>query len=136
MPLSNQTIYCVIVTGPENSFYHDRYTCTMIHSDFLKLKTHIDKYFDGFEFYAIPVAHNITPKQLLKFYNVEGSALAIREVLKWFEHDADEIWLEAHRQNYKMVQNQLDINKWNPRSVLGKLEFDRRAVEDGITWRE
>tara|TARA_R110000822_G_scaffold282609_1_gene404169 strand:+ start:85 stop:648 length:564 start_codon:yes stop_codon:yes gene_type:complete len=36
----------------------------------------------------------------------------------------------------KRVLEEMDISKWNPRSVMGKLDFDRRAEEDGITWNE
>ena len=41
-----------------------------------------------------------------------------------------------HNRTLKIVLEEMDISKWNPRSVMGKLDFDRRAEEDGITWAE
>ena len=89
-------VYCVIITGPYNDFHDDRYTCTMDHANFLKLKNHIDRYITGFNFYAIPVAYNITPKQLKKFGDYEDSKEAISQVLKWFEFDSLEWWKDEH----------------------------------------
>ena len=41
------------------------------------------------------------------------------------------------RQNRLMVLlKEMEKEKWNPRSVGGKLDFDRRAEADGIVWKE
>jgi len=89
-------VYCVIITGPYNDFHDDRYTCTMDHANYLKLKNHIDRYITGFNFYAIPVAYNVTPLQLKKFSNYHDSK-AISEVLKWFEFDSLKWWKDEHK---------------------------------------
>ena len=42
----------------------------------------------------------------------------------------------THNNQLKEVLEEMEIDKFNPRSVGGKLDFDRRAEEDGIVWRE
>jgi len=94
-------VYCVIVTG-KDGFIEDRYTCTMDHANFLKLKNHINRYNNGFNFYAIPVAHRVTPIQLKKFRNYEDSKKAISKVMEWF---ADMIypWKKQHKNNFRHI---------------------------------
>ena len=42
----------------------------------------------------------------------------------------------THNNQLKEVLEEMEIDKYNPRSVGGKLDFDRRAEEDGIVWEE
>ena len=41
-----------------------------------------------------------------------------------------------HNNQLKIVLEEMEVSKFNPRSVMGKLDFDRRAEEDGIVWEE
>ena len=54
---------------------------------------------------------------------------------EWLEHkeQTDKYY---EKEKAKKVLEEMDVEKWNPRSVGGKLDFDRRAKEDGIVWDE
>ena len=93
------------------------------------------------------IARNITPKQREKFvdcYDLKeakdniihlvygSSAEGIEE---WLEHK-EEIDKYYEKEKATKVLEEMEIDKYNPRSVGGKLDFDRRAEEDGIVWRE
>ena len=114
-------VYCVIITGPDNDFHDDRYTCTMDHANFLKLKNHIDRYCYGFNFYAIPVAYNVTPLQLKKFSNYQDSK-AVSEVIEWF---ADEIgsWKKRHKNIYQRIM--WDIRNLKRHQLLYSIPGDK-----------
>ena len=91
------------------------------------------------------IASNITPKQREKFnryYDLNDAKDYILYLV--YEQDYMEEWLE-HKQSIdeyyekekaKEVLEELEIDKYNPRSVGGKLDFNRRAEEDGIVWTE
>lgn len=91
------------------------------------------------------VAYNVTPKQREKFnryYDLNDAKDYILYLV--YEQDYMEEWLE-HKQSIdeyyekekaKEVLEELEIDKYNPRSVGGKLDFNRRAEEDGIVWTE
>ena len=105
------------------------------------------------------IARNITPKQREKFvdcydlkeakdniiqlvygssryqkYNREMKNEA-EGMVEWFEHK-EEIDKYYEKEKATKVLEEMEIDKYNPRSVGGKLDFDRRAEEDGIVWRE
>tara|TARA_R110000803_G_C11822873_1_gene302196 strand:- start:42 stop:476 length:435 start_codon:yes stop_codon:yes gene_type:complete len=87
------------------------------------------------------VAYNITPKQMEKFSDYhnfleakqymidccEYNGSYIKHMDNYYQYEKKEI-----RQTTNEVLKEMDIEKWNPRSVIGKLDFDRRAEEDGI----
>jgi len=91
------------------------------------------------------VADNITEKQLEKF-NHNESWVVLDELmsseynvwrlhhnganhkLKWSMEEKEELWADVHKE--------LEEAKFNPRNPLGKLEFDRRAEEDGIEYEK
>ena len=95
------------------------------------------------------VAENITPKQREKFvgyyqleeakehilYFVYGESGQQSDWKEWLEHKL-EIDKYYEKQKAKKVLEELEIDKFNPRSVGGKLDFNRRAEEDGIVWKE
>jgi len=72
--------------------------------------------------------------------------IASRQTLtqqKKFENLVSEEWMtkfinrkqaEYKKEKHNKIASELELSKWNPRSVLGKLEFDRRAEEDGIKY--
>ena len=98
------------------------------------------------------IASNVTPKQREKFniyYDLNEAKDNILYLTgywvrgdykeEWLEHKQfiDEYWDKAeHEQKTKEVLEELEIDKYNPRSVGGKLDFNRRAEEDGIVWTE
>ena len=95
------------------------------------------------------VAENITPKQREKFvgyheleeakelilYFIYGESGQQSGWKEWLQHKED---TDKYCEKYKAkeVLKELEIDKWNPRSVGGKLDFNRRAEEDGIVWKE
>jgi hypothetical protein len=89
------------------------------------------------------VADNITEKQLEKFNDVDSWTLLYdlmscrkeswrlhhngrNHKLKWSMEEKEELWEDVHKE--------LEEAKFNPRNPLGKLEFVRRAEEDGIEY--
>ena len=70
------------------------------------------------------IAENITPKQQEKFVDY------------WTYEEAQNYILAFNGKERGEVLEEMDVEKWNPRSVGGKLDFDRRAKEDGIVWDE
>tara|TARA_R110000772_G_scaffold2756_1_gene10025 strand:- start:47 stop:472 length:426 start_codon:yes stop_codon:yes gene_type:complete len=89
------------------------------------------------------VADNITEKQLEKFNDVYcwivlDDLISCRKeswrlhhngpnhLLKWSMEEKEELWDDVHKE--------LEEAKFNPRNPLGKLEFVRRAEEDGIEY--
>ena len=131
--------YCfVVITGPEDGFCHDRFTCIMSMKEFNITKVCIDRItFYEFNIYSFPIAKNITPKQAKKLVDVRDS-WSIWTILTWFEWDKPEIWQKTPEQREVMEDfiTELEKSKWDPRSVLGRLEFDRRAVADGIVYSD
>ena len=126
---------------------------TITGRDWIKLEEWMEHYelkdMDGtcdISYYKI--ASNITPKQREKFnryydlndakdyilyltgYRVRGDYIE-----EWLEHkqSIDEY---CEKEKAKEVLEELEIDKYNPRSVGGKLDFNRRAEEDGIVWTE
>ena len=102
------------------------------------------------------IAENITPKQQEKFvycYDLNHAQNYILDLIYGPRgHNAELAfngkergeWLEDkeskdryyEKEKAKKVLEEMDVEKWNPRSVGGKLDFDRRAKEDGIVWDE
>ena len=105
------------------------------------------------------IARNITPKQREKFvdcYDLKEAkeyiihlvygdgcyrhnnpdGLSPKELMEeWLEHK-EETDKYNEKEKATKVLEEMEIDKYNPRSVGGKLDFDRRAEEDGIVWRE
>jgi len=89
------------------------------------------------------VADNITEKQLEKFNDVDSWTI-LDELMsidggswhyngtnynyKWGIEEKEELWYDVHKE--------LEEAKFNPRNPLGKLEFVRRAEEDGIEYEK
>ena len=88
-----------------------------------------------------------------KLYIVENDIktfmkIASRQTLtqqKKFDHLVSAEWMtkfinrkqaEYKKEKHSKIASELELSKWNPRSVLGKLDFDRRAKEDGIEWTD
>ena len=98
-------------------------------------KNEIYCYENGAPYKRIRIARNITPKQMEKFDEfywcyTDCAKLIQRELGEGFV-DCEE---EIHKQKFVKIAEEMDISKFNPRAVLGKLDFDRRAEEDGIKW--
>ena len=133
--LGGEHIYHIIVVGCDDSFYHDHWSCTMTSRELTKfvktLKT--DMYSGGdWELTTFIIASNITPTQSKKFEDLLSSWDAINQVMMHFDWSND-VWKDNWwKDAMKEIHKELDISKWNPRSVLGKLDFDRRAEDDGI----
>ena len=137
--LAGEHIHHVIVVGCEDSFYHDHWDCSMTSREVYKfemaLKTHMYNAGD-WDVTSFRIAANITPKQSNKFENLLSSWDAINQVMSHFEW-TDDVWKDNwEKEKRTEIHNELDISKWDPRSVLGKLEFDRRAEDAGIKWVE
>jgi hypothetical protein len=91
------------------------------------------------------VAQDITPKQL-KNFNLDTSKWVYKEAIYsykphiWGYGDKLYGWdgecLLNSRKWYKDFKEELEYAKYNPRHLLGKLEFDRRAEEDGIKFAD
>ena len=91
------------------------------------------------------VADNITPRQL-KNFRLDKSKWVYNEIVYgyrpniWGYGDKLSGWdteqLLKEREWYKDFKEQLEYAKYNPRHPLGKLEFDRRAEEDGIKFAD
>ena len=89
------------------------------------------------------IAQNVTPKQQEKFvccYDLNQAQNYILDLCfdskeEWDEYEKSEDRYYT-KQHTKEVLAEMEIEKWNPRSVGGKLDFDRRAKEDGIVWDE
>ena len=100
----------------------------------------------GFSIYnKFVVADNITPRQL-KNFRLDTSKWVYNEIVDGYR---PYIWgygdkldtisighLLKERKWYKDFKEQLEYAKYNPRHPLGKLEFDRRAEEDGIKFAD
>ena len=90
------------------------------------------------------IARNITPKQREKFVCCFSLEAGKDYILHLVYGEESGLWLKEkentdkyyHKEKAKEVLEELEIEKWNPRSVGGKLDFNRRAVEDGIEWKE
>jgi len=91
------------------------------------------------------VAENITEKQLEKFNDVDSWTIlddlmsseynvwrlhhnGANHKLKWSMEEKEELWADVHKE--------LEEAKFNPRNPLGKLDFYRRAEEDGIEYKK
>tara|TARA_R110002072_G_scaffold174581_1_gene330034 strand:+ start:701 stop:1243 length:543 start_codon:yes stop_codon:yes gene_type:complete len=124
-------------------------TFTITGRDWIKLEKWMSHYdLDNYEetcdisYYVI--ARNITPKQREKFANYYELEEAKENILYLVYDNDREEWLEHklgiekyyEKQKAKEVLEELEIDKFNPRSVGGKLDFNRRAEEDGIVWKE
>ena len=91
------------------------------------------------------VARNITEKQLEKF-NLSNSWEIISEMTYWQLYDIkkdysyrqlgeEQIWMDKKKEEeWYDVHKELEEAKFNPRNPLGKLDFYRRAEEDGIEY--
>ena len=118
-------VYCVIVTG-EDGFHEDRYTCTMDHANFLKLKNHINRYKlirSYLNFYALPVAFKVTPIQLKKFSNYQDSKEAISKVMEWFGLDTRPRWKKQHKNIYQRIM--WDIRNLKRHQLLNSVPGDK-----------
>tara|TARA_R110000824_G_scaffold47235_1_gene134726 strand:- start:219 stop:632 length:414 start_codon:yes stop_codon:yes gene_type:complete len=100
-----------------------------------------DEYHNG-DLDSYLIARNITDFQSRKFENFANDYTVVtRElVLDHYYYDGGEyrpsatVDFRVKEHLSDMVLDELEKSKWNPRSVLGKLEFDRRAEEDGIKY--
>ena len=101
------------------------------------------------------VAENITDKQLEKF-NLKSSWEILDIIfrcsgMEWYYQKDLMVYFTASKYIIKYVdtwnkqgnkrwwndfKEELEEAKYNPRNVLGKLEFDRRAEADGIVWKD
>ena len=99
------------------------------------------------------VAANITDKQLEKF-NLDCPWKILNLIFKcdcmdWYY--PQEAWMvgyvvgtdyvdewnsKGNKKWWNDFKEELEEAKYNPRNVLGKLEFDRRAEADGIIWKD
>ena len=133
-----EDIYQVIIVGREESFENQHFGCSMTLPQMLKLrKTLKTDMYSGADwtFFEYLVASNITPTQSRKFDLLLSSWDALNEFLDHFGWTDDDWKTDDWRTSArKELHAELDVSKWNPRSVLGKLEFDRRAEADGIIY--
>ncbi len=89
------------------------------------------------------VAEDITPKQLKKF-RLDSYKEVLDRVYEWTDfwgygdklNKYDTEQLLAGRKWYDDFKQELEYAKYNPRHLLGQLEFDRRAEEDGIIFAD
>ena len=115
---------------------------TISGKNWIKLKKWIEaENIDGFTgldtidyFY---VAYNITPKQTEKFADYCVYEEAKKYMIDYIGvGNYEEYIIRESKYEEKKIRDkvlkEMDIEKWNPRSVIGKLDFDRRAEEDGI----
>ena len=82
------------------------------------------------------IATKITRKQLEKFEDVMDSWQVITAIMDNWDGLLDVAKDNCKRYFVDYMEPELELSKWNPRSVLGKLEFDRRAKEAGIEWSD
>ena len=87
------------------------------------------------------VAYNITPKQTEKFADYCDYEEAKKYMIDYLGKGVyEEYMMREAKYHEKQIRDkvleEMDVEKWNPRSVGGKLDFDRRAKEDGIVWDE
>ena len=117
---------------------------TISGKNWIKLKKWIDdENIDGF--YVLEniewfyVAYNITPKQTEKFADYYGYEEAKKYMIDYVGKDVyEEHIISVSKYEEKEIRTkvleEMDVSKYNPRAVLGKLDFDRRAEADGIVW--
>ena len=131
--------------------------------DFDKIKSALKRWDENYDckdaMFSIPyyrkeiVASNITDKQLEKFnldcpYNILDELFKCHG-MKWYYPQenwmvgkevrtdyVDEWNSKGNKKWWNDFKEELEEAKYNPRNVLGKLEFDRRAEADGIIWKD
>ena len=87
--------------------------------------------------YGTMIAMFLTPKQVIeKFIGLADSWSILAEIT--FELGYLKPWDSNFGVPAKVreVHRQLEVEKYNPRSVIGKLDFDRRAEADGIVFND
>ena len=99
-------------------------------------------WFSGFVYHhdRTLIGYNFTAKQLEKFIMFDVKVFKQEFIDVQIKHKTSSDGINFDGEEYWTFDNQTDLpfidelekSKWNPRSVLGKLEFDRRLVEDGI----
>ena len=102
-------------------------------------------YFDDFDIQTKHlVARNITEKQLKKFNHFDSWKLLdnltetegnFTGIDYGYRLGKVQIWIDKKDEWYE-VHKELEEAKFNPRNPLGKLEFVRRAEEDGIEYEK
>lgn len=87
------------------------------------------------------IARNVTDLQCKKFENFVSFTQLTRQLVRNKYYNADNEYQlgSANSVDFEVKEyfddeflKELDISKWDPRSVLGKLEFDRRSEDAGI----
>ena len=113
----------------------------IINNDYVPISYYSDvivwKTYDNFV-----VAEDITPKQLRKF-RLNSYNEVMDKVYEWTHfygygekfNEFMELTLKR-RKWYNSFKQELEYAKYNPRHLLGQLEFDRRAEEDGIKFAD
>tara|TARA_R110000772_G_scaffold152434_1_gene263197 strand:+ start:376 stop:711 length:336 start_codon:yes stop_codon:yes gene_type:complete len=98
---------------------------------------------EGFEcdfvvVYGTMIAMFLTPKQVIeKFIDLADSWSILAEIA--FELGYLKPWesyINYQMEKVQKLHKQLEVEKYNPRSVIGKLDFDRRAIADGIIFND
>ena len=111
----------------------------MLEREFRALESGVERLDYGIIVYGTIIAMHITPKQVGKFIALEDSWSVINELLI----DMDVVDINqcvkcryGVEERAECIDRELQIEKYNPRSVIGRLDFDRRAEADGIVFND
>ena len=96
---------------------------------------------EGFEcdfvvVYGTMIAMFLTPKQVIeKFIGLEDSWSILAEIALELGY-LDIKHNGGAEERAECIDRELQTEKYNPRSVIGRLDFDRRAEADGIVFND
>ena len=144
------SIYSVFLNG-----IHEGNHFTMTYETLNKLQDWVDNNTEIYdesekgEIHSTYIAENVTDLQCKKFVNfVSDYTEVTRQLVKdhyyYMNYEGGDREFRVYNSVDEEVKDSfsdnvledLDISKWNPRSVLGRLEFDRRSEEAGIVFAE
>ena len=108
----------------------------MLEREFRALESGAESFeWDFVVVYGTMIAMFLTPKQVIeKFIGLADSWSILAEIA--FELGYLKPWKSSFGvpDRVQKLHRQLEVEKYNPRSVIGKLDFDRRAEADGIVF--
>jgi len=118
----NTATHTYIITQPECHKLESALSRDQHHLDFISIS------------WKRPIAQIKNKSQLGIFTDIDSSRTILEDLIDEYGNCVSNGFDDPEYigQLKEPIHKDLEESKWDPRSVLGKLEFDRRAVEDDI----